>query len=47
MEIISHSLGSDITLGIANFIWAMISQLSESYKIPHELLITATSAEKG
>lgn len=47
MERISHSLSSDITLGLANFIWATVTQLSESYKNTLELPITAPSAEKG
>ena len=38
MERISHSLSSDVTPGISNFIWAKVTQLSESYKNPFTYL---------
>lgn len=47
MERISHSVSSDITPGTSNFIWAKVTQLSESYKNTLKLPITATSAAKG
>lgn len=47
MERISHSLSSDITLGIEHFIWATVTQLSEPYKNTLELPITATQQRKA
>lgn len=40
-------VSSDITPGISNFIWAKVTQLSESHTNTFKLPITATSAVKG
>lgn len=47
MERISCSLSSDITPGISNFIWAKVTQLSESHKNTIILPIIATLVAKG